>query len=73
MGGFERLEASIATSQAGVGESFAERLAAMACAYLDFAVANPALHDLMHSAKRDPEASLVLGRAARPGSSSSSG
>jgi AcrR family transcriptional regulator len=65
--GFERLEVSIATSQADVGESFAERLDAMARAYLDFAVANAALHDLMYPPKRGPEASLELGRAAGRG------
>jgi hypothetical protein len=36
-------------------------------AYMDFAVANAALHDLMYPPQRGPEASLVLGRAAGRG------
>ena len=57
----------IATSQAGVGESFAERLDAMAHAYMDCAVAHPALLDLMHPTKRGPRSITGVGRAAGRG------
>lgn len=65
LGGFERLTQAIATSRQGAGESFAERLDAAARAYVGFAIANPALLDLMFSAKHDPSASEALAVAGR--------
>jgi AcrR family transcriptional regulator len=62
--GFERLAEAIATSQDGVGESFADRLDAVARAYVGFAVRNAALLDLMFSVKHSPEASEELGATA---------
>jgi AcrR family transcriptional regulator len=59
--GFERLAEAIAASQEGAGEAFADRLGAAARAYVDFAVANAALLDLMFSIKHNPEASEALG------------
>ncbi|WKX72763.1 TetR/AcrR family transcriptional regulator [Streptomyces sp. XD-27] len=64
MTGFERLSEAIATSQEGVGASFAERLDAVARTYVGFAVANAALLDLMFSVKHSPEASEALGATA---------
>ncbi|WP_405886114.1 MULTISPECIES: hypothetical protein [unclassified Streptomyces] len=58
--GFERLAEAIAASGEGVGESFAERLSAVARAYVGFATANAALLDLMYSVKHGPEASEAL-------------
>src|SRR6266700_4687481 len=60
LAGFERLAETIAASQEGVGESFAERLDAAARAYVGFALANAALLDLMFSVKHGPEASQAL-------------
>jgi len=64
LNGFERLAEAVAASEEGVGESFGERLDAMARAYVDFAVANAALLDLMFSVKHSLEASEALGAAA---------
>jgi AcrR family transcriptional regulator len=58
--GFDRLAEALTASQEGVGESFAERLAAAVRAYVDFATANAALLDLMYSIKHTPEASEDL-------------
>ena len=63
--GFERLGETMAASQEGVGESFAERLDGMVRAYVGFATANAALLDLMYSIKHDPEASEALSAAAQ--------
>ncbi|MFI2437372.1 TetR/AcrR family transcriptional regulator [Streptomyces sp. NPDC018693] len=62
--GFERLAEAIAASQEGAGEAFADRLDAVARAYVGFAVANAALLDLMFSVKHSPEASEALGATA---------
>ena len=62
--GFERLAEAIAASQEGAGEAFADRLGAAARAYVDFAVANAALLDLMFSVKHSPEGSQALGATA---------
>ncbi|MEU6389678.1 TetR/AcrR family transcriptional regulator [Streptomyces sp. NPDC046939] len=62
--GFERLVEALAAARDRVGPTFAERLAAMAHAYVDFSLANAALLDLMFSAKHSPEASEALGEAA---------
>ncbi|SEN16866.1 TetR/AcrR family transcriptional regulator [Actinacidiphila rubida] len=64
LSGFERLTQDIAASQERAGESFADRLDAAARAYVGFAIGNPALLDLMFSAKHGPEASEALGGAA---------
>lgn len=61
MSGFDRLGEAIAASREGAGEAFASRLGAAARAYVDFAVASPALLDLMFSVKHSPEASQGLG------------
>lgn len=63
--GFERLAESLVASQEGVGASFAERLDAVARAYVDFASANAALLDLMYSVKHGPEASEELRASAQ--------
>jgi AcrR family transcriptional regulator len=63
--GFERLGEAIAASQEGAGASFAERLGAIARAYVGFATANAELLDLMYSIKHDPEASQALRVAAQ--------
>lgn len=60
LNGFERLAEVLGASQRGVGESFAERLAAVARAYVGFATANAELLDLMYSIKHAPEASEDL-------------
>ena len=59
--GFQRLAQAISTSQRGAGDGFAERLDAAARAYVDFAVHNAALLDLMFSTKHDTSASADLG------------
>ncbi|NIL77332.1 TetR/AcrR family transcriptional regulator [Rhodococcus sp. B10] len=63
--GFDRLDEFLTTSQEGAGESFAERLAAVARAYVDFAAGNAALLDLMYSVKHGPEASEELRASAQ--------
>jgi AcrR family transcriptional regulator len=60
LSGFERLDKMIAVARQGAGESFAEQLDAMARAYVDFALANAALLDLMYSIKHAPEASEAV-------------
>ncbi|WP_407285895.1 TetR/AcrR family transcriptional regulator [Streptomyces sp. BP-8] len=62
--GFERMEAALTASQEAAGESFAERLGALVRAYVDFAVANAVLLDLMYTVKHEPEASEALIAAA---------
>ncbi|RII08646.1 putative HTH-type transcriptional regulator [Streptomyces sp. YIM 130001] len=64
LSGFERLVDTLARAREGAGETFLEQLAAMAHSYVDFALADPALLDLMFSAKHSPEASQALGEAA---------
>jgi AcrR family transcriptional regulator len=59
--GFERLTEAIAASQKDAGEAFANRLDAAARAYVDFAVDNAALLDLMFSVKHSPESAQALG------------
>ncbi|WP_041289637.1 TetR/AcrR family transcriptional regulator [Kribbella flavida] len=63
--GFERLVADIAASDKEAGPAFAERLNAMARAFVGFCLSNAALVDLMFSAKHSPEASPALGAAAQ--------
>ncbi|MFF6909252.1 TetR/AcrR family transcriptional regulator [Streptomyces sp. NPDC012389] len=62
--GFERLIEAIGTAQEDAGETFAERLDAVARTYVGFATGDAALLDLMFSAKHSPEASTALGMAA---------
>lgn len=61
--GFDRLNATLTASQETAGESFADRLATLARAYVDFAMANAELLDLMYSIKHDPAASPELVKA----------
>ncbi|MFD5630767.1 TetR/AcrR family transcriptional regulator [Streptomyces sp. NPDC127072] len=63
--GFERLGQTLTASQESAGESFADRLGALARAYVGFAGGNAELLDLMFSIKHDPEASEALVRAAQ--------
>ncbi|MBT2231888.1 TetR/AcrR family transcriptional regulator [Nonomuraea sp. NEAU-A123] len=63
--GFERLDETLKASRERADESFAERLAVMAHAYVGFATANAELLDLMYSIKHDPEASEALDAAAQ--------
>ncbi|MFI6340598.1 TetR/AcrR family transcriptional regulator [Streptomyces sp. NPDC050535] len=63
--GFERLGETLTASQEAVGEPFADRLGALARAYVGFATGNAELLDLMFSIKHDPEASEALVRASR--------
>lgn len=58
--GFQRLGEIITTSQETAGASFADRLAAVARAYVGFAASNAKLLDLMYTAKHDPAASDAL-------------
>ncbi|MEU7560359.1 TetR/AcrR family transcriptional regulator [Streptomyces eurythermus] len=62
--GFERLADAVAASQEGSGQTFAQRLDAAARAYVNFAVDNAALLELMFSAKHSPQASPALTAAA---------
>ncbi|REK87188.1 TetR/AcrR family transcriptional regulator [Streptomyces inhibens] len=65
LAGFDRLNEALTASQAAAGTSFAHRLGALARAYVDFALANAALLDLMYAVKHDPEASEALSAAAQ--------
>jgi AcrR family transcriptional regulator len=58
--GFDRLEAALTTARDEAGDSYADRLAAIARAYVRFAIGNAALLDLMYSFKHDPAASEAL-------------
>ncbi|MFC3577939.1 TetR/AcrR family transcriptional regulator [Streptomyces yaanensis] len=58
--GFDRLDEAFATRLEEAGDSFPERLAAAARAYVDFGTANSELLDLMYSIKHTPEASEDL-------------
>ncbi|MEU1495833.1 TetR/AcrR family transcriptional regulator [Streptomyces sp. NPDC005732] len=63
--GFERLSSALADSQETAGESFADRLGALARSYVGFATANAELLDLMFSTKHDPAASDALRKASQ--------
>ncbi|MFE5143684.1 TetR/AcrR family transcriptional regulator [Streptomyces fagopyri] len=63
--GFERLGATLAASQETAGDSFADRLGALARSYVGFATANAELLDLMFSIKHDPAASEALVQASQ--------
>ncbi|MEV6383911.1 TetR/AcrR family transcriptional regulator [Streptomyces sp. NPDC051773] len=58
--GFDRLEAALTAALDQADDSFAGQLAAVARAYIRFAVANAALHDLMYEFKYGPTASEEL-------------
>jgi AcrR family transcriptional regulator len=60
--GFLRLGAALRTATAS-GGSFADRLVAIAHAYVGFAIAHPALLDLMFTAKHGPAVTPALGEA----------
>ncbi|POX60488.1 TetR family transcriptional regulator [Streptomyces sp. Ru62] len=63
--GFERLAAATGHARASAGGTFAERLGAVARAYLAFALANGALFDLMCQAGTAVRTSAELHEAAR--------
>jgi AcrR family transcriptional regulator len=65
MEGFERLTAVVGGALAGAGDSFAQRLAALARTYVAFAVGNAALLELMFSRKHEPTAPAELLEATR--------
>lgn len=54
--GFDRLAATLTSAIDEAGDVFADRLDALARAYLDFAVANGALLDLMYGRKHETTA-----------------
>ncbi|MFG2530696.1 TetR/AcrR family transcriptional regulator [Streptomyces sp. NPDC048516] len=60
LAGFDRLDEALAASRAAAGEAFADRLGGLVRAYVDFAVANAELLDLMYAVKHDPAASEAL-------------
>ncbi|MEU4157279.1 TetR/AcrR family transcriptional regulator [Actinoplanes sp. NPDC026670] len=60
MEGFHRLTLAMGRSLDEAGETFAQRLTALARSYLGFAAANGALLDLMYGRKHDPDASTEL-------------
>ncbi|MFC9234090.1 TetR/AcrR family transcriptional regulator [Streptomyces decoyicus] len=64
LAGFERLDEALAASRAA-GETFADRLGGLVRAYVDFALANAELLDLMYTVKHDPAASEALITAAQ--------
>lgn len=63
--GFVRLTSALSAALEGADESFEDRLTALARVYIDFAVANEALHDLMYTYKYDPTVSGELITARR--------
>ena len=60
LAGFERLDATLAASRDAAGEAFTDRLRGLVRAYVDFALANAELLDLMYTVKHDPAASEAL-------------
>lgn len=64
LAGFDRLHETL-TASGEAGETFADRLGGFVRAYVDFAVANAELLDLMYTIKHDPEASEALIKAAQ--------
>ncbi|MGW4566533.1 TetR/AcrR family transcriptional regulator [Streptomyces sp. NPDC004561] len=61
--GYERLNRSLAAATDGAGQSFEQRMTALARAYLGFAVENPELLELMFARKHDPDSSAQLAAA----------
>lgn len=64
LAGFDRLDETLAAS-GEPGATFADRLGGFVRAYVDFAVANAQLIDLMYTIKHDPAASEALVKAAQ--------
>ncbi|RRQ68160.1 TetR family transcriptional regulator [Streptomyces griseofuscus] len=62
MEGYERLDRALAEAY-GAGPGFEKRMAALAHAYLDFAVEHPELLELMFARKHRPDSSARLGAA----------
>ncbi|MEU7431706.1 MULTISPECIES: TetR/AcrR family transcriptional regulator [unclassified Streptomyces] len=60
LAGFERLDEALTASREAAGEEFADRLRGLVRAYVDFALANAELLDLMYTVKHDPAASEAL-------------
>lgn len=60
LAGFDRLNGLLAASRDAAGEAFADRLAALVRAYVDFATGNAVLLDVMYAVKHDPSASEDL-------------
>ncbi|KUN08231.1 TetR family transcriptional regulator [Streptomyces yokosukanensis] len=61
--GYERLNQALAAATEPADQSFEERMAALARAYLGFAVDNPELLELMFARKHDPDSSVPLAAA----------
>ncbi|USA03975.1 TetR/AcrR family transcriptional regulator [Streptomyces lydicamycinicus] len=64
LAGFDRLDETLAASREP-DATFADRLGGFVRAYVDFAVANAQLIDLMYTIKHDPAASEALVKAAQ--------
>ncbi|MDX3231505.1 TetR/AcrR family transcriptional regulator [Streptomyces sp. ME19-01-6] len=58
--GFDRLLGALTTARDESGGAFADRLDAIARAYVDFATGNAVLLELMYSVKHEPDASKEL-------------
>ncbi|GIE29493.1 hypothetical protein Ait01nite_025380 [Actinoplanes italicus] len=58
--GFQRLTTALDASLERAGEAFGDRLSGLARTYLDFAITNTALLDLMYGRKHDPDATAEL-------------
>ncbi|NEA98755.1 TetR/AcrR family transcriptional regulator [Streptomyces sp. SID13726] len=61
--GFDRLTVELGGALERAGDSFGDRMAAVMRAYLGFATANAALHDLMYEFKYAPSTSAELAEA----------
>jgi AcrR family transcriptional regulator len=61
--GYERMNESLTAAAEPQGQSFEERMTALARAYLGFAVDNPELLELMFARKHDPDSSAQLAAA----------
>lgn len=64
--GFGRLDTTLRTALAGVGEDFPARLLAMMTAYARFATENAALVELMYTSKHRPDATRIVKAAEAP-------
>ncbi|MFI5978148.1 TetR/AcrR family transcriptional regulator [Streptomyces sp. NPDC051452] len=61
--GYARMNQSLTAAAAPAGQSFQERMTALARAYLGFAVENPELLELMFARKHDPDSSARFAEA----------
>ncbi|MFJ9816942.1 TetR/AcrR family transcriptional regulator [Streptomyces sp. NPDC101151] len=61
--GYERLNQALHAAAERPGQAFEEHMAALARAYLGFAVENPELLELMFARKHDPDSSAQLASA----------